>query len=469
MEKISKIIFCFLFLICIPLSVNAATLSLSPASGSHVIGDSFTIGVYAGSPDQAMNAASGVISFPQDKLNITSISKTGSVFSFWTQEPIFSNTAGTISFEGIVPNPGFIGSSGKILTITFKVKAGGSASINFSSSSVLANDGKGTNILTAAGTAKFTLGVSVPVNIKADQEKPSYFDVVEVPRKDETDPRIKFIFNASDDIGIDHYEIMIDGVGLGVWKNDESGRYEAPPQGPGKHTIIVKAIDKAENARSSTLDFFIKGLDMPVFTEYSKNLQSGEILSVLGTTYKNGQVRIWIEKKKEEPKSFVVKADANGQFMFISDDGLPDGVYDLWAEASDARGARSLPTEKVSIVVSKSALFRIGGIALNFLSILIPLVAMLFVLIVILFYGWHRVSVTRKRLRMGIQVAESALHKSFNLIREDIKENIEMLEKTNSKRELTKEEDKILKQLKRNLTEAEKFITQEIDDVDKLI
>lgn len=453
----------------LPLLVDAATLSFSPASGPHPVGSSFTVGVYVGTVDQAMNAASGVISFPKDMLEIISVSKSGSIFTIWAEEPVFSNNDGTVSFEGLVPNPGFMGSSGKILTMTFRVRSVGSSIIRFSSSSALANDGKGTNILAGVGTAQFTLGPSVPINNKADKEKPSYFDVAEVSRQDETDPRAIFIFDASDDIGINHYEIMIDGVDLGKWKNEESNRYEAPAHGPGKHTIIVKAVDKAGNTRSSTADFFIKGLDIPIITTYSKNLQSGEILSIQGTTYIQGEVKIWLEKRKGELSNFTVQADKDGQFIWVSEDGLADGVYNLWAEAVDKRGAKSLPTEKITIVVSKSAVFRIGNIAFNFLSLLIPLLSMLFVLIVALLYGWHKLSIIRKRLRKEVQEAESALHKSFNLMKEDIREHVEMLEKTNNKRELTKEEEKILKQLRRNLSDAEKFISKEMRDIEKLI
>lgn len=44
-----------------------------------------------------------------------------------------------------------------------------------------------------------------------------------------------------------------------------------------------------------------------------------------------------------------------------------------------------------------------------------------------------------------------------------------MLENTNNKRELTKEEEKILKQLKRNISNAKKFIAKEIRDMEKLV
>src|SRR3989338_5300398 len=163
-KKISKIkilasaIFAFAFLAITPQFAHAASLYFSPSSGTHAVGTSFTVSVYVSSADQAMNAASGIITFPQDKLEVTALSKTGSIFGLWVQEPSFSNSAGTINFEGIALNPGFTGASGKLITVSFRVKAAGTAILNFSSGSVLANDGQGTNILSSLGNAQFSLG-----------------------------------------------------------------------------------------------------------------------------------------------------------------------------------------------------------------------------------------------------------------------------------------------------------------------
>jgi hypothetical protein len=433
-----------LILLCIPGGVYAATLSYSPASGSYTVGKTFTVGIYAGSADQAMNAASGVVSFPPDKLQVVSISKAGSIFSVWVQEPSYSNTVGTVSFEGIILNPGYKGASGKILTVTFKVKAAGTASITFSSSSALANDGLGTNILKGIGTAKFVLGNAIPATkIAADTEKPSYFDVLEVPRTDPTEPRATFMFNASDDIGIDHYEIAIDGGEEIVWKDIDTPRYTAPPYGPGKHTIVVKAVDKAGNARSATADFVIKGLKTPVFTEYPQHLQTEEVLSVNGTTYANGDVRIWFRNRKDEPMSHTVKADAQGRFMFISDNGLDDGVYEIWAEAFDVRGARSLPSDKLTIVVSKSAVVRIGGFVVSVLSVIVPLIVLIIALIFILLYLWQRLSSLRRRVHKSVGEAETAIHQSFDTLRNAGERNV--------------------------VPEAEKFIEKQIENIDKSV
>lgn len=133
---------------------------MSPSAGSYLSGKTFPVRVLVSSTAQSINAVSGILSFPQDKLQVVSISKADSILTLWVQEPSFSNTQGTVSFEGVVPNPGFTGSSGRVLTINFKVVAQGEAPIKFSSGSVLANDGNGTNILRNIGTASFSLGGS---------------------------------------------------------------------------------------------------------------------------------------------------------------------------------------------------------------------------------------------------------------------------------------------------------------------
>jgi len=162
MAKIYKIALVFIFLGMVPLVAEAATLYFSPSSGAYTVGGTLSVNVYVSSADQAMNAASGVISFSQDKLEVASLSKSGSIITLWVQEPTFLNSAGTVNFEGIVLNPGFTGVAGKIITTNFRVKAAGLANLNFSSGSVLANDGKGTNILTSLGNAQFSLGYAGP-------------------------------------------------------------------------------------------------------------------------------------------------------------------------------------------------------------------------------------------------------------------------------------------------------------------
>ena len=133
-----------------------ATLYVSPASAKYQVGQTFTMSVLVNSGGgSGINAAEGALKFDPTILKAQSVSK-GSLFSLWTEEPKFNNTAGTISFGGGSPSA-YKGSSGSIVSISFKVLKAGDSSVSFTSGLVLANDGVGTNILSSYGSGKYTL------------------------------------------------------------------------------------------------------------------------------------------------------------------------------------------------------------------------------------------------------------------------------------------------------------------------
>ncbi len=140
---------------------DAATLSLSPGNATVSVGQAFTVSVVVGSSDQAINATEGVVSFPADMLSVESVGKAGSIVSVWVQEPRFSNAEGSVQFEGVITNPGYTGASGRIVTISFRAKKTGIASLQFLSGAVLANDGDGTNVLQTTGRATYTITEAV--------------------------------------------------------------------------------------------------------------------------------------------------------------------------------------------------------------------------------------------------------------------------------------------------------------------
>lgn len=158
-----------------PISAFSANLNFSPAQGTHNDESNFSVGIFVSSPERAINAAAATIKFPSDKLQVVSVSKNNSIVDFWAQEPSFSNAIGEIKLEGVILTPGFKGNSGRLLTINFKGKNPGIANLSIFSSSVLANDGVGTNVLANVGTASFTileLPPKEPDVIKIEDLKP---------------------------------------------------------------------------------------------------------------------------------------------------------------------------------------------------------------------------------------------------------------------------------------------------------
>ncbi|MBU4256969.1 hypothetical protein KKC04_00990, partial [Patescibacteria group bacterium] len=114
-----------------------------------------------------------------------------------------------VNFEGIVLNPGFTGSSGKAITIVFRTKAAGNTPLTFSSGSALANDGKGTNILTGIGNANFSIGtvqpgapeIVTPAEIAGTPEAPVISSLTHPdPNKWYAESSAKFNWNVPKDI-----------------------------------------------------------------------------------------------------------------------------------------------------------------------------------------------------------------------------------------------------------------------------
>lgn len=574
MIKIKNIIISLLFLsaLIIPYQkvIASASLYFAPSLKSYTVGDVFQVGVFVSSAEQAMNAASGIIKFPQDKIEVVSISKSGSIFNLWVQDPSFSNNNGVVNFEGIVLNPGFSGSGGRIITISFKAKSAGNAELKLSLASVLANDGKGSNILSKTGSANFDIelkatgpqppkattpapissagaplapivfsethpdsnqwyannnpkfswsienkitGVNVLTDrnpnsnpgIKSDgnidhydyqdvedgkwyfhirlrntngwgaithysflidTKKPESFIITEEAREDKTNPIINFVFDAKDESsGIDYYEIQIDSGSPQRWEDNENHIYKTPVLGNGKHIIIAKAIDKAGNFLASSVEFIIEPLESPIITECPHELKGNDILIAKGETYPNAQVVVWLQKEKDDPQSQIILSDKNGKFVFVADEKVKNGIYQLWVEVIDERGARSELTKKLPIAVKQPAVLKIGTQAVGFLSVITPLIALIFLLLSLFFFWWNKFSLMKTRVKKEVDEAEEVLEKAFSSLKNKIHNRIKLLEKTKLKRKLTEEEIKIIRQLKKDLNDAEKSIKKEIVDI----
>jgi hypothetical protein len=144
----------------VPFAASAAEMSFSPADGKFTTGKEFSIKVLVNPGVDSVNAADGQVSFDKDVLSVSSVSKDGSVFSLWTADPTFSNSAGTIDFSGGTPSA--FSKSGTVVTIKFKGKKAGAAKLSFVKGSVLAADGKGTNVYTKGGEATLTIEDGAP-------------------------------------------------------------------------------------------------------------------------------------------------------------------------------------------------------------------------------------------------------------------------------------------------------------------
>ena len=147
-------------LFAFPLQGLAADLTLSPASSTASVGDTFTIKVMIDPGTDSVNAADGQVTYDKDLLSLESFSKDGSVFSLWTSEPSADKSAGTLDFSGGTPSA--FSTAGMVLSIKFKALKEGTANVSFTKGSVLAADGKGTDVYQEGHPASVEIAAAKP-------------------------------------------------------------------------------------------------------------------------------------------------------------------------------------------------------------------------------------------------------------------------------------------------------------------
>ncbi|MCL4398001.1 cohesin domain-containing protein [Patescibacteria group bacterium] len=150
-----------------PASVLAATLSLSPASGTEAVGSTFTVDIIVDPGTDSISAASAIVDFDSSKLTALTVTK-GSLFN---QDPL-TNTIGTSATDPtkgeIRYDSGSLGTAvttrGTMATITFRAIAAGSAPVTFvfdptvtTGTSLVAAASGPTNLLTTVNNAVFTV------------------------------------------------------------------------------------------------------------------------------------------------------------------------------------------------------------------------------------------------------------------------------------------------------------------------
>ncbi|MCD4762341.1 hypothetical protein K8R32_05290 [bacterium] len=174
-----KIFFFFLLgvfsITALPVPASAqdaqATLFLSPGSGIYTVGKTFSVKVMVDSGSSAgINAAQASILYDSSLLTVAAVTKTGSIFQLWTEEPTYSNSQGKIRFGGGSPSP-YKGTAGTIISITFNVQNIGEAKVTFSDAMTLEYGPTGKDILGNVGNGKYILKEAVKEEPKEKEKE----------------------------------------------------------------------------------------------------------------------------------------------------------------------------------------------------------------------------------------------------------------------------------------------------------
>lgn len=137
----------------------AAKFYIMPQGGNYKANVSFSADIKIDSEGDGINAAQASLSFNKDVLTIESVDKAGSVFSFWAEEPTYSNSDGKLTFIGGTIN-GVSGTTLQVLKIKFKSKITGDGTVSFDDGAITIDDGTGTNVLTEMTGANFRISLT---------------------------------------------------------------------------------------------------------------------------------------------------------------------------------------------------------------------------------------------------------------------------------------------------------------------
>ena len=386
------------------------------------------------------------------------------MISLWVKEPTFSNSAGTIQFEGVVPNPGYIGTDGRVLMVTFKVKATGTANLSYTAGSILANDGDGTEVLTSKSGATYTLLPAAALPAPTTTTLPDTTVPTKTTATDIVAPQVSS-------------ETHPDGT----WSHLTDGTF----------TFVIPSAVTALRLLADEKPTTVPTVTYapPVTTRDIKDLPEG--VSYLHVQYKTatgwGQVvhyRLQIDTTA--PTTFIIHEVTPGVFTFVSNDALsgiarydiqidggavnpftddgshtytapvlPPGQHSLLVRAVDAAGnttdstltftsaapAPVTPPPAPPVLAGiqpDSILLSKGTFAITILSVVTPLIALVLLLGWLLYHAWRTLGGIKRKIDLEIAEARTAVHQSFMVMRTEFAQDIEVLRKASVKRKLTR-------------------------------
>lgn len=463
--------FIFVFTFSMPVAF-AAKLDVVPTFGAVNVGDNIKIRVVLSSSDQPANAISGSVSFSNDLLTLNSISKSDSLVSLWPVEPSYSNTSGTADFEGVVLS-GYKGSNGTILTLYFKAKAPGTALVKFKNASVLANDGQGTQILSATGEARFDVlplkeKTPLPVveskSASSSDKTSGSIQIEEIKKSDILDPRSRFLITSMNTKLGASYSIMLDNTPY-VWNDSGTHIFETVPLSKGIHSLKVSIESINSEIISKSISFTNSSILTPVFTDYSNNVIENEYIVVKGLADPMSFVTITsdgiVGGSDAKHESVTVKSNEKGLFTYVSENRAVKGVYMITASAKSNDGVESGVSTPIKIAVSEKA-GTLSGKLMNIFSTVVPLVAVLVLLILLVIFGWYRIMHYKEHVRKRLLATRAIVDKSFSILEEDLEEETKILKKVKALKPLTEDEKTFVNQFKKDLEAAERTIEEDI-------
>ncbi len=474
----------------------AADVLLAPSSGSFNTGQTFTATVQVNPAGDSVNAVEAQMTFDNSVLSVVSVSKDGSVFSLWPVEPTFSNSAGTISFGGGHTAP--ISARSNLLTITFRATAEGSGSVAFGSASVLAADGRGTDVLGDAVGGTYTVAAAAtpsptptpeptPVAEEQTEAEDATIAFGDPPRAPEVgstsflDPELWYKITD----GVFTWELPFDVNAVAVEIATSSDNVPSTEFDPPIEEFVVSAENVTDGIQYLSVQFKnqvgwgsvtnrIIRIDKtpPELFEINvqaSNSQTGFPLLVFEAEDKTSGIEKY-EMFIADQEPIEVTPDEAKLGYLLSD--LEDGTYTVRVVAYDMAGNKTESTVPVlitagwveEVAVEESSSFWAFFTGSNILILLLFLI--IIVQLTYLVYERKQITLREEKLRRETREIQDQMEKIFSALRDEIYDQVVAITK---RPRLSKKEREAVEGLNQALEVSETLIEKEISDVKKIL
>jgi hypothetical protein len=437
-------------------------------------------------------------------LSVVSVSKEGSIFSLWTTEPTFSNTAGTVTFGGGSPAP-FTAQS-NLLNVTFRTLAVGSGALTVSNASVLAADGRGTDVYKNGSSGTYTVAAGTTPPPPATPTTPTTPKPTTPTPEDEPDSEEAIVFGdppRAPEVGSPSF------LDPEVWYKNTEGvfTWTLPFD---VNVVAVELSTSSENQPDLNKDAVFD----PPIDEFKVNrelLTDG--IQYLSIKYKNqvgwgAVLNRKIQIDTTSPENFVIDVRAANSttgfpqlnfeavdstsgidyyemtiadkepFKVTPDEAkigyllkeLEDGTYTIKVIAFDKAGNSRESTVLITAgwikpaeVVEEVTLFDFLTAGNLFILFLLLVIGML---LAYLWYDRKQSKIKEEKLRRETREIQDQMEKIFSALRDEIYDQINLITK---RPRLSQKEKEAVEGLNQALEVSETLIEKEINDVKTIL
>lgn len=163
--------------------------------------------------------------------------------------------------------------------------------------------------------------------------------------------------------------------------------------------------------------------------------------------------------------TFKVVSDGVGKFTFESEVLSDPSLYTLGADLINKDGSIGASSDRVNIKVARVWKIDFGSINNFGIILLIPLLGLLFILLFLAYYGWHKYFALRRSVRKDLDQTQGRIKQEFKILSFEAVEEMNNIIKKGKSKVLTAKEKQSINSLKETISEVDESLHQLIQKI----